>query len=173
MFFSGDTRQLRDIMFDLIRDSDIVDLFFDSCQFTMRDHALYFGQIFFFYGIENFLFICKTWIVYQYFKQESIDLRLRERISSFLFYRILSSQHKERVWKFMCYSSYCHLMFLHCFQQSWLNFWSRSIDFICENYIRHNWSHFRVKRLWFRIIYFSTKNICRQKIRSKLYPFEI
>ena len=117
MFFSCYTRQLRDVMFDLIRNHNIVDSFFNRCQFTMRDNAFYFCQIFFFHSIKYFLFICETWIRHQHFKQKSINLSFGEGICSFLFYRILCSQNKEWVREFMRYSSDSYLMFLHGFKE--------------------------------------------------------
>jgi len=55
-------------MFDLVGDSDIVDILFDVFQLTVRKHTFYFGQILFFHSIEDFLFIREAWIIHQDFE---------------------------------------------------------------------------------------------------------
>ena len=51
MLLSSDACQSRDIMLDLIRDSDLLDAFFDIVQLLMREDVLDMSAIFFLQSI--------------------------------------------------------------------------------------------------------------------------
>lgn len=117
VLFPGDACQLRDIMLDLIGNGDSVDLFFDGVQLAMRHDAFYLGHIFFFHDIEDLFLLGEARIFHQYLEEESVDLRFREGIGSFLLYGILRRQDQKRFRQFVRDSSYSDLMLLHRFKQ--------------------------------------------------------
>lgn len=63
-------------------------------------------------------------------------------------------------------------MFLHRFEQRGLHFRRRSIDFIRQDDVRHDWSHFRIEFLGFAVVDLAADDICWEQVRSELDPFE-
>ena len=71
-------------------------------------------------------------------KQEPIQLRLGQRIRSFLFDGVLRRQHKERLGQFMIDAALADSSLLHRLEHGRLRLWRRAVDFIRQNDVREN-----------------------------------
>lgn len=74
------------------------------------------------------------------FKHEPIKLSFRQRIRTFLFDRVLSSQHKKGFLELKVLASCRDFEFLHCLQQCRLRLGRRAIDFVGEQNVAKNWA---------------------------------
>ena len=68
-------------------------------------------------------------------EHETIDLRLRQRISPFLLDRILRRQYQERLLQGIRLVADGDLLFLHRFEQGALHFRGGAIDFVSQHEI--------------------------------------
>ena len=103
-----------------------------------------------------------------YFKHKTVDLRLRKRICTLLFYWVLSSQYEEWVRQSKSFFTYSYLMLLHSFEKCGLNLCRSTIYLIGENEVGENRTFFYNKVLVFLTINHSTDYVGRQQIRGKL-----
>ncbi len=131
----------------------------------------------FFLGFMRFtekylFFISFLRIIKNDLQGKSIQLCFWKRIRSFVFERILCSDHKKRCWKWNTFFPDRYLFFFHSFQKCWLYFWWSTIDLVCEENLCKNrtFSNFELTRLG--TVYLASSQIRRKEIRSKRNSFE-
>ena len=112
-------------------------------------------------------------ICHHYLEHETVKLRLWERIGTFLFDRVLSSHHEERLRKLESLLTDCHLTLLHRLQKSRLHLRRRTVDLIGQHEISEDRTFLYLELLSLLRIDQSTEHIGRKKVRSKLDTVEL
>ena len=87
---------------------------------------------------KNAYFLFHGWIANFNFKNKTIQLRLRQAVSSFLVYRVLCGQYHKRWFHRVSDAIHCYLSFFHYFKQCRLCFGRRPVDLIYQNDIAEN-----------------------------------
>ncbi len=126
--------------------------------------------------VHNLNFLIKRRIIHVNLQQETVRLSFRQRISTFLLYRVLRGKNEKRFFQLERRITNCNLVLLHSLKQSRLSLRSSSVDFIRQNNIRKNRA-----RLELEITLPSTRflddvrtcNIRRHQVRSVLNTREL
>ena len=105
-------------------------------------------------------------------KEETVELRVRKRVRSFAFERVLRRDDEERRVEFVPPPGDRYLAFLRRFEERGLRFRRRSVDFVGENDVREDRARRERKRARSgRRVFLEnveTQNIGRRQVRSEL-----
>ena len=113
------------------------------------------------------------WIGHHDLEHETVELRLRKRVSTFLLDRVLSRHHEERLRKLECLVADGHLTFLHRLEKGRLHLCRRTVDLIGKHEIRENRTFLDLELLRLLRIDQSSEHVGRKKVRSELDTAEL
>ncbi len=102
------------------------------------------------------------------FQHETIHLRFGQRISSFLFNRILRRQNEKRFFKLERIFTNRDLFLLHRFEQCALHLRGRAIDFIGEDKVGEDGAFARGEAAGLRIVNLRADDVGGQHVRREL-----
>src|SRR6266487_3516865 len=122
--------------------------------------------------IKNLYLFRLTRIPQAHAQKKTIKLGFGQGERSFIFDWVLRSKDHERLWKWICHTIDCHLMFLHRLQQSSLCLRCGAVHFVCEDDLSHNrtCSEFKFARLLVENGH--ACDVARKHIRRKLDSIE-
>src|SRR5579883_1162261 len=123
-------------------------------------------------GIKNIDLVLLPGISQGDIHHKAVKLGLRERKGAFIFDGILRSHDHKRIWQMIGGAINSQLRLLHSFEQSRLRFWSRAVDFVSQDNLRHNRARSEFKIACFLVINRNAGDIAWQKIRGKLNALE-
>ena len=104
------------------------------------------------------------------FEDETVDLRLRQRICPFLFDRVLCGENQERIGHFEGLSRDGRLFLLHALQKGALHFRRRPVDLVRQHNICKHGSLLHRKAVFGRIVDAGSDYVRGKKIRRELNP---
>ena len=131
---AGREDNVDDVIADFFIDVNAIDQLAGAHDFIQRNHRLDFhlrdseGHF-----VQNQPLFVKGRVADEHLEHEAIDLRLRQRIGSFLVDRVLRRQNQERRRQRHGFSAKSHLTLLHRFQQRRLHLGRGAIDFIGQH----------------------------------------
>ena len=96
-------------------------------------------------AVENLSQFRRAGIIDQQFEKEAVELRLRQRVGSFLVDGILCRQHEERFGQSPDLAGGGDLFLLHGLEQRRLRLGRRAIDFVGENNVGENGAALELK----------------------------
>ena len=111
-------------------------------------------------------------IIHPRVEHETVELRFRQRIRSFLFNRVLRSEDKKRRGQRIILASDRHRALLHRFEQSRLGLRWRPIDLVCQHDVGKQWTLHELELTLF-IENLRTYNVTWHQVRSELHPIEL
>ncbi len=100
--------------------------------------------------------------------QEAVQLCLRQRIGSLLFYRVLRGHHQEQIGQFVGLAADAHLALCHCFQQGRLYFGGRAVDLVRQHQVVKHGPLLEVETRLLWPVYLRAGDVTRQQVRGKL-----
>src|SRR3954469_4225386 len=104
--------------------------------------------------------------------EETIELRLGQRIRSMMLDRVLRGDHKKRLRQLVADSVDRNLALVHGLEQRRLSLWSGTVDFVGQQNVGKHRPAFEFEFLLCRRIYGNTENVGRQHIAGELYPLK-
>ncbi len=122
---------------------------------------------------EDLFFLFDGGIIDDDFEHETVELRLRECVSTVLIDGILSCNNEERSWKRVSGVADRDLFFLHSFEESGLNFSGCSVDFVGEDEGGEDGSFFSVEGTIILAISHGADDISGEEIRCELNSVEL
>src|SRR6185312_9286587 len=120
------------------------------------------------HAAQHFLLLVARRITNVQLEHEAVDLRLGQRIGSFLLDRILRGQHEKRLLQDVRRAADRNLLLLHRFEQCGLHFRWRTIDFVRQDYVREDRSLFNGETTRRLIVHLRADDIRRQQIGGEL-----
>ena len=105
-------------------------------------------------------------------QHEAIHLRFGQRISAFLFDRILRGQHEERLFEVEGLVADGDLLFLHRFEQRALHLGRRAVDFVGQNEVGEDRAASGGELAGLRIVNLRADHIGRQHVGRELQARE-
>ena len=87
---------------------------------------------------QNLMLFCRTRVINHHVEHETIELRLWQRIRSFLLDRVLRREHEQRPLELVANAVDRHLILLHRLEQRRLRLWRRAVDLVGEDHVREN-----------------------------------
>ncbi len=109
-------------------------------------------------------------ITHLYFQEKAIQLRLGEAVNAFLLDWVLGGQHHERLRQRQRRALYCHLIFLHGFEQGGLRFGGGAVDLIGQQDLAEDRPLAQNKLAGFAVENIGAGHIGRQQVGSELQP---
>ena len=84
---------------------------------------------------QHLAFVFRTRVVQQHLHQEAVHLRFRQRISAFLFDRVLRGDDDEQLRQRVAVAGHGDLPFFHGFKQRGLDFGRGAVDFVGQDQV--------------------------------------
>ena len=122
---------------------------------------------------DDGLLLFQTRIVNHHLQHETVHLSLRQRISTLLLNGVLSSQHQERLRKFVSLCGDGHLTLLHSFKQSTLHLGRSTVNLISQDEVSEDRTLLSLELTILLRINHCTDDIGRQQVRSELNAAEL
>ena len=112
--------------------------------------------------------------LHQYLEQEAVQLSLRKRIGSLLFYGILCGQHQKRLLQHIAFRPHRHSVFLHGLQQGRLGLRRGAVDFIGQHQIGEDGAFLEAEGAFSFLLYhdIGSRHIAGHQVRGKLDALE-
>ena len=95
----------------------------------------------------NQLLLIKSRIINNNLQHETVNLSLRQLISTLLLYWVLSSQYKERLRQIKGIITNGHLVFLHSLKQRTLHLSRSTVNLISQYKVSKHWTFLHMERL--------------------------
>src|SRR5437868_2844078 len=121
---------------------------------------------------KHFTFVFFGWIVNENLELETIELRLRQWISSFVFDRVFRRQHCEDRRQGICFAVNRYLALFHRLEECGLRFWWRAIYFVGKKNIGEDWTASQVESRSRDVEDVGAGYVRRHQIGRELYATE-
>ena len=115
------------------------------------------------------LFLALRGIADDDFQKETVDLRLRQRIGSFLLYGVLCGHDEEWLFQLEGSFAYGNLAFLHRLEKSALNLGGSAVDFVGEDEVGKQRATLDLEALGLYRIYHCADKVGRKQVGRELY----
>src|SRR6185437_10030794 len=103
-------------------------------------------------------------------EEKTVELRLRQRVSSFKLNRILCGEHGKKFRKVMRNAVNGDLAFFHGFQQGRLCAWRHAVHFVCQKHVSEKRAAVERKSARGKVEYVAPDDVSRHQVRGALHP---
>ena len=111
-----------------------------------------------------------VWVAQRNTHQKPVKLRLGQRISAQLLYRVLRGNHKKRLRQCPGLALDGHLFFFHGFEQRALSFGAGAVDFIGQQHLRKHRSGMENKGLFAALENRHAREVTGHQVGGELHP---